>query len=256
MKGFVALAAMFLSLSTSAFPQAPSPASQDSKPAPSTKALPAADKVLDNYIKAIGGREAWKKLTSRISTGTIDVPAMNLSGTIEIREKAPDRVVATITFNSAKFRQGYDGAAGWTDDTQNGLREQTGAELTETKRDADFYHPLDLHQLYSSFTVKGVEKIGERDAYAIEAQSPTGGTDQMYFDVESGLVVRIAGQHHTPDGVVAFTEDLGDYREVDGVKLPFSVHQSSADSSFSIQFSEIRHNVSLPDSDFSKPVAP
>lgn len=257
-RGLFALCGMTLALSLPAFAQSPAATPPDSKPLPSSKAsaLPTADQILDRYVKAIGGREAWKKLTSRVSSGTIDVPAMNLSGTIEIREKAPNQIVATITFNSATFSQGYDGAVGWTNDTQNGLREQAGDELNETKRDADFYHPLDLRELYSKFTVTGTEKIESHDTYAVEAQSPGGVTDKMYFDIQSGLVVRIIGQHHMPEGVTAFTEDLGDYREVDGIKLPFTVHQSSADSSFSIQFTEVRHNVPIENSAFAKPVAP
>ena len=218
--------------------------------------LPPADQILERYVQAIGGREAWKKMTSRISTGTIDVPAMNLSGTIEIREKAPNRIVATITFNRAKFSQGYDGSIGWTNDTQNGLREQTGEELTEAKRDADFYHPLDLHTLYSKFVVTGVEKVNDRDAYAMEATSPEGGTDKMYFDVQSGLVLRIVGQHHMPEGVTTFTEDLSDYREVDGIKLPFKVEQKSAESTYTIEFKEVRQNVPIEDSAFAKPASP
>jgi zinc protease len=225
-------------------------------PASATPSLPPADQILDRYVQAIGGREAWKKMTSRISTGTIDVPAMNLSGTIEIREKAPNRIVATIVFNSAKFSQGFDGSIGWTDDTQNGLREQTGEELTETKRDADFYHPLDLHTLYSKFVVTGVEKINERNAYAMEATSPEGATDKMYFDMQSGLVLRIIGQHHMPEGVTAFTEDLSDYREVDGIKLPFKVQQTSADSTYTIEFKEVRQNVPIEESEFAKPTRP
>ncbi len=229
------------------------PAPAKPVPAAGTVATPTADQILDTYVKAIGGREAWKKLTSRVTIGTIEVSAMGLSGTIEMHEKAPNQLVARITINGASFSQGFDGTVGWADDPQNGLREQTGTELTETKRDADFYHPLDLRQLYSKFTVTGIEKINDRDAYVIEAATSDGETDKMYFDVQTGLVGRIVGHHHSPEGVSEFTEDLGDYREVDGIKLPFSVHQSSADSAFTIKFAEVHHNVPIDNSEFSKP---
>src|SRR5262249_40021224 len=215
--GLLVFAATILPVSSPVSAQSSQAAAQESKSEHPAKVLPSADKVLDNYVKAIGGREAWKKLSSRISTGTIDVPAMNLSGTIEIREKAPDRIVATITFNSATFSQGYDGAVGWTNDTQNGIREQTGEELAETKRDADFYHPLDLRSLYTRVVMTGTENLKDREAYVIEATTPEGETDKMYFDPVTGLVLRIIGQHHMSDGVATFTEDLSDYREIDGI---------------------------------------
>jgi hypothetical protein len=222
--------------------------------APAAPAL-TADQILENYIKAIGGRENWKKLTTRISTGTIDVPAMNLSGLVTVREKAPNRSIFTVNFNGAVFQQGFDGTIGWSNDPQNGLREQTGEELAETKRDSDFYHPLDLKQMYSKITVAGTDKINDRDAYVVEASSGDLGTDKIYFDAQNGLVLRIVGQHHTLDGPATFTEDFSDFREVDGIKLPYTVRQESPSSTFTIKFTEIRHNEAIEDASFAKPAA-
>jgi zinc protease len=220
--------------------------------APAAPAL-TADQILENYIKAIGGRENWKKLTTRISTGTIDVPAMNLSGLVTVREKAPNRSIFTVNFNGAVFQQGFDGTIGWSNDPQNGLREQTGEELAETKRDSDFYHPLDLKQMYSKITVAGTDKIDDREAYVVEASSGDLGTDKIYFDAQNGLVLRIVGQHHTLDGPATFTEDFSDFREVDGIKLPYTVRQESPSSTFTIKFTEIRHNEAIEDASFAKP---
>jgi zinc protease len=222
--------------------------------APTAPAL-TADQILENYIKAIGGRENWKKLTTRISTGTIDVPAMNLSGLVTVREKAPNRSIFTVNFNGAVFQQGFDGTIGWSNDPQNGLREQTGEELAETKRDSDFYHPLDLKQMYSKITVAGTDKIDDREAYVVEASSGDLGTDKIYFDAQNGLVLRIVGQHHTVDGPATFTEDFSDFREVDGIKLPYTVRQESPSSTFTIKFTEIRHNEAIEDASFAKPAA-
>jgi len=258
MNRFVALAIVSLGLSLPAIGQTPATtAATSASPArvPDVPALPTADKILARYIEALGGREAWQKLNARISKGTIEVPAMNLSGTVEMREKAPNSMLALLLINGAAYRQGFNGSVGWADDPQNGLREMAGAELEETRRDSDFYHPLDLKKIYSKFTVSGMEKIRERDAYVVEAALAEGGADTLYFDVQSGLVLRIVSQHHTPEGVITFMEDLSDYRAVDGVTLPFTVHQSSEESDFTIRFSDIRHNMSLEDAQFSKPAA-
>jgi zinc protease len=254
------LAGITVALGPVASAQSTTSAPSSPKPAPATGAsasLPTltADQILENYIKAIGGREAWKKLTTRISTGTIDVPAMNLSGLVMVKEKAPNRSVFTVNFNGAVFQQGFDGATGWSSDPQNGLREQTGDELAETKRDSDFYHPLDLKQVYSKITVTGTDKIDDRDAYVVEASSGELGTDRIYFDAQNGLVLRIVGQHHTLEGPATFTEDFRDFREVDGIKLPYTVHQESPSSTFTIKFTEIRHNEAIDDAIFSKPTA-
>jgi zinc protease len=218
--------------------------------------MPTTEQILDRYVAAMGGSANLKKLLSRVMTGTISVPSMQLSGTVEIHEKAPNRTLGTITINGASYRQGFDGTAGWTDDPANGLRDQTGDELAETRRESDFYHALDLHELYSKFTLVGKEKVGERDAYVIEATLPEGGPpEKLYFDVESGLVLRDSSQRHGPDGVSEFQQDYEDYRDVDGVKLPFTIRQTNEGTLVIITVTEYHHNVPLDDSQFVKPAA-
>lgn len=251
------VSAGILSLVLSLVAMAQSPASAPEKAAaeaPPAK-TPTADQILDRYVEAIGGTAAWKKLTSRVSTGTIEVPKMQISGTVEFHEKAPNRILRVITLNGATFRQGFDGTTAWTDDPQDSLRSETGAELEDTRFDSDFLHPLDLRKLYSKFTVLGTEKIGEQEAYVVEAARTGRDPDKIFFDTRTGLAVRLISHRHNFEGLSAYQEDLEDYREVDGVKLPFVVHQSIAEPPFTITFTEVHHNLELDDKEFSKPPA-
>ena len=233
-----------------------STATPPAAPPAATAAMPTADQILDRYVAAEGGSATLKRLLSRVMTGTLSVPSMQLSGTVEIHEKAPNRTLGTITINGASYRQGFDGTAGWTDDPANGLRDQTGDELAEARRESDFYHALDLHKLYSKFTLVGKEKVGERDAYVIEAAVPEGGPpEKLYFDVQSGLVLRDSSQRHGPDGVSEFQQDYEDYRDIDGVKLPFTIRQTNEGTLVIITVAEYHHNVPLDDSEFVKPAA-
>jgi outer membrane lipoprotein-sorting protein len=235
---------------------APPATQQKESAAPAKTALPTADQVLDHYVQATGGHDAWKKITSRVSKGTVDVPAMNLTGTIELHEKAPNEMIATVMIGGAAFVQAYDGKVAWSNDPQNGLREMSDGELDETRRDADFYRPLDLKKLYTKITVTGVEKIGEHDAYVLEASGDEGlDPEKMYFDAETGYLVRDVSQRHMADGVSPVQVDLSDYRIVDGIKLPFSMHQLAGGNEFTITMSEVRHNTELDDAQFAKPAA-
>lgn len=256
----IALATFGLILSNSGWAQTTgtqagsSAQSKDAAAAPAA-ALPTVDQILNHYIEATGGRDAWKKLTTRVSKGTLDIPAMNMSGSIEIHEKAPNESLATVMIAGNAFVQGYDGKTAWSNDPQNGLRELSDGELEEAQRDADFYHALDLKTLYKSLTIKSKEKIGDSDAYLVEGATGDGDPDVMYFDATSGLLIRLTGQRHTPEGAAPTQIDLSDYRDVDGVKLPFSVHQSVGDVAYTISFSEVQHNVEMDDAQFAKPAA-
>src|ERR1700690_432149 len=259
-KTLIAVASLGLAVSFSAHAQTtaqPASATSPAKAMPPANAvpLPSADQILDHYLQATGGRDAWKKLTSRVSKGTIEVPSLNLSGTLEVQEKAPNQVLSVFEIGGATFREAFDGKVGWSDDPQNGLQEKTGDALAETQRDADFAHPVDIRMLYKKFAVLSLETVNDHTTYLLEA-TPEGGTsDKMYFDTQSGLLIRVKSQTHTPDGLTPIQIDLSDYREVDGIKLPFAIHQSNPAQDFTITIAEVHHNVDLDSARFAKPAA-
>lgn len=221
--------------------------------APAT-AYPKVGEILDRYEKAIGGRAAWEKFSSQVMMGTIEVPSMDLSGTVMVHEKTPNKVLVAVIINGAAFQQGFDGTAGWTDDPKNGLRDQTGAELAEAKRASDFLHSFKMRRAYASMAVTGTEKIGDRDAWVIEAGVPEGGEPtKLYFDKQNGLLLRAISQNHDADGASTLSVDFEDYREVDGVKVPFVSRQTNGDTTYTMKISEVHHNVDLSDSEFAKP---
>ncbi|HXW61098.1 MAG TPA: hypothetical protein VEJ45_00735 [Candidatus Acidoferrales bacterium] len=245
-----ALGSWFLCLVWLVSAWAQTPAKQAAEPT-------TADQILDRFLEAEGGRAAFEKLTSRVMTGTVSVPSMSLTGTVELREKAPDRSLGIITINGASYRQGFDGTSGWTDDPQNGLRDLTGTELAEIRRESDFYHTLDLRKLYAKFTLTGKQEIGERETYVVEAVATEGGPpEKMYFDVASGLLVRNTSQRHGPDGVSEFLQEYDDYRKIDGIQLPQTIRQTNEGTLVVITVTAYHHNVPLDDADFSKPTVP
>lgn len=246
---FLILAIATLALTFSAYAQtAATPAA--SKP---DAATPSADQILDKYVNAIGGQAAWQKLNSRVSKGTIDIPAMSLSGTVEVHEKAPSSMISVVNIGGSVFERGFDGTIGWSDDPMNGQRTLSGAELDDTKHQADFYHQLNIRKHYSKLVVSGTEKIGDHDAYVIEATSPSGDVDKLCFDTQSGLLVQAITNVHSAQGPMLVQADLSDYKEVDGIKVPFTVHQSTSQQAYTISFTEIHHNVQLADGQFAKP---
>jgi hypothetical protein len=219
-------------------------------------ALPSVDEILDKYVKAIGGKAAIEKLTSRVSKGTFEMDQLPEPAAEEIGAKAPNKqYMVTDTPSFGKFRRGFNGAVGWEDNPQAGLRDITGSELAAMKRDADFYGPIKLKDLYPKMTVKGKESVNGHDAYVIEATPPDGAADTLYFGTDSGLLVRTQRETEGPNGKVTVDVTFEDYREVDGIKLPFVIHFSTTDATFTIKLSEVKHNVPVDDAKFDKPAS-
>lgn len=217
-------------------------------------ALPTIDQVLDKYIAAIGGRAALEKHTSRVSKGTIEIPEANISGSIQISEKAPDKSLAVIELGAMGLvREGADGSVAWQEDPQSGLRDKTGNELADARRGAVFNAELKMKTLYRTLEVTGKETLASRPVYAVLATPAEGTATRLYFDVESGLMLRQSGTRDTAQGMIDIDVFLEDYREVDGIKIPFTIRQVTSMFSMVIRVSEIKHNVALDDAIFKRP---
>ncbi len=106
-------------------------------------------------------------------------------------------------------------------------------------------------------TVVGRERVGEREAVVLEAKPTPGTTSRYLFDAQTGLLLRVLTLRETVLNPIPEQIDFEDYREVDGVKLPFTVRLSNIDTYFSStrRFTEIRHNVVVDDSAFEQPPA-
>lgn len=217
-------------------------------------AMPTVDQVLDKYVQAIGGKAAVQKQTSRVSKGTFSLPAMGLDAPIIIYAKAPNKSAFVIDIPGiGAVQQGYNGAVAWSIDPQSGARDVTGVELAAVKREAEFYADLKFKELFTKLTVKGKEKVGNSEAYVVEAVPAEGSPQKLYFDTQSGLLVRMDVEAESPQGKLAFEIYLEDYKEVDGVKMPFTTRRNSPAFSFTIKLEEVKHNVPIDDAKFNKP---
>lgn len=214
--------------------------------------LPSVEQILERYAQASGGRAAVERVTSRVWKGS-RVGADGVLVPEEVYAKAPNKLLTVTSYPNQVFRTGFDGARGWARSNQ-GARELPAEMLAQLRREAEFYKETRLKDIYSKLTVVGRETIGGREAYVVEA-APAGGGDveKLYFDAETGLLVRKYSEAKTVLGQFPTQTDYEDYREVDGVKLPFSIRWSIPGRTWGRKITEVKQNVRLDDAQFNPP---
>ena len=223
-------------------------------------ALPAVETILNRYVEASGGKRALEGIQTRVVEASLLRPKLvNPSGkplALEIYQKAPDKLLMVARgADGGVTYQGYNGKVGWIK-TPNVQREMTAAELGQIKQQADLYKELNLKGQFSTLKVVGKQKIGEREAYLVEGVNLTGKTERLFFDTETGLLVRRVLLNKTMLGFDPVQTDLLDYRDVNGIKLPFTIKISYLDNNHygtTRKFSQIRHNVPVDDAKFERP---
>lgn len=222
-----------------------------------------ADEIIEKYLTAIGGRAALAKLKSRTMVGTITVstPGGDISGPVEMVAQEPNKARMLIkldlsTFGAGQmvFDQRFNGQTGYVLDSMQGDHDIAGAQL-DTMRNNVFPTPfLNYKELGATVELAGKEKIGDRDAYVLILKPKTGASVRQFVDAESYLPVRLLLKLDLPQiGEVEQTTDLSDFREVDGVKVPFAVSASSAVQQSTIKITRVEHNTKIDEALFSKP---
>lgn len=208
------------------------------------------DQVLEKFITASGGKEALQKIASRLSKGSFEIQGLALRGAVEIYEKAPNKQVLILNVQGQPtYSKGFDGLIAWENDPDDGLQEKKGPEAAAAKRDAEFYRFLKLRELYPRLILKGKVKLDDRETYLVEAPR-NGNLKRWYFDTENGLLLRI--EERNTKNEITETQIYGDYREIDGIKLPFDISLGEA-MVIKIKLTEVKQNVTIDDAKFNKP---
>jgi outer membrane lipoprotein-sorting protein len=222
-----------------------------------------ADEIIEKHLAAIGGRAALGKLKSRSMTGTITLstPAGEVSGPVEVLAQAPNKSRTLINLDLSALGAGamtldqrFDGTSGYIRDTLRGNRDIAGSQL-ETMRNGSFPSALlDYKDRGSTIELGGKEKVGDREAYVLIVKPKAGSPARHFIDASSSLPIKVVLTVDAPQmGEVEQTTEFSDFREVDGVKVPFTVKVHSPIQNSVVTITKVEHNTKIDEALFSKP---
>jgi hypothetical protein len=239
------------------------PGTGEAKPAEETKdegpkakkaTGPTADQLFDKYLQAAGGAAAIEKITSRVMKGTISFGDRNVP--IEIFSKDLDKRVSFMHTPEGDSVTAFDGHEGWLGFPGQPVHEMRGPDIDGAAMDADLHFAAHLQGMFSEAQLRGTEKIDDHDAYLVIGRREGKPALRLYFDEQSGLLLRLVRYGETPLGWIPTQIDYADYREAGAVKIPFRWTLARPAGRFTIQVSEVQQNVSVDDAKFAKPPGP
>jgi photosynthetic reaction center cytochrome c subunit len=228
---------------------------EEAGPAAGAASLPAPDQLIDKYVQALGGAEALRKVSTRVEKGTVS----GFGGhefPVEVYAKAPYKRMSVVEMLHGESITAYNGEMGWMEGMGRPARPMSGADLPVARLDADFYFPLHIKQEFSSFRTLPPEKIGNHQADVVALFKPGQPPVRLYFDPQSGLLVRLIHYQATPLGLNPIQIDYAKYREVDGTKVPFKWTIARPGGRFTIKIDQIQQNIPIDDQKFDMPGAP
>ena len=221
---------------------------------------PSADQLLDKYLQALGGAQRLAGFTSFIGKGTYEGYGEGEKSPIDIFAKAPDQLSTIIHRVTGDSITSFDGRSGWivspAASSPVTMIAMTGGDLDAAKVDANLFFPAQIKQALSKWRVGFPTTIDDRDVQVVEGTTARDVPVKLYFDPESGLLVRQVRYIDTPMGLNPTQIDYADYREVSGIKLPFRWTVTWLDGRSTYELNELRPNVPIEAAKFAQPAPP
>jgi hypothetical protein len=213
-----------------------------------------ADSLFDKYLQAIGGRARLAAVTTYVAKGTyegFDTAFAKIP--VEVYAKAPNQRTMVVKMTSGDSVRAFDGRNAWMagPDTPVPILELTSGNLERARLEGLLQFPVNIRQAFKQWKV-GRTAIDGQEVWIVQGGDDAQPLTNFYFD-QSGMLVRLVRWTITPVGRVPTQIDYKDYRDVNGVKMPFQWTVSQTYMQMSIALSEIRPNVAVDAAKFNKP---
>ena len=234
------------------------------KPQPK-RVLPTAQEVIAKYLSVVGANRQDVLSQAIVMRGTVErVERAKASGPTEIVFKQPNKARMTETLTSGVVTRGWNGTTAWVQSSR-GINQATGENLkamkatpTTTIASDGLFSPIKIPDSASRAALIGVARINDRESYQVIIEDGSTQSTQLFFDVESGLLLRRINVTNTMLGPLNVQWDFSDYRDVSGIKLPFLIRTSDVSSYDTVvrKFSEIKMDSSVNENVFDVPRVP
>ena len=174
---------------------------------------------------------------------------------MEFFDKAPDKELFLQHTPSGDSVTVLNGNFGWIRVANHPTRNITASDLDAARADADLQFALHIREIFPELRLEYPEAVEGHEAYVVVATRQGQPSWRFFFDVQSGLLVRLVRYADSPLGLDPTQIDYGDYRTVDGVQIPFTRTIARAGSRSTVQLDAIQQNVPIDDDRFMNPGA-
>src|ERR1051326_4016365 len=219
-----------------------------------------ADEIVAKYIKTLGGLDKIEAVKSLRRTGKFNGGG-GFEAVVVEENKRPGSVRQDFTIQGMTGVTAYDGASGWKIEPWNGKKdaEPLGEEeLREVVEDSDIDGPLvNYKQKGVKVEYVGKDEFEGSDVYKLRVTLPSGDVKIYFMDADYYVPIKIESKRTIRGEEQESETILGDYKQVNGWYLPFSVESGpkGSQNKSKVTYEKIEANVAIDDSRFRRPAA-
>jgi len=216
--------------------------------------LPKGETLLDKYIEATGGKAAYARIHSDMTTGTMEFKAMGLKGKITTYAAEPDKKYSEVVLDGiGKMQEGSNGEVAWSLSAMQGPRVKDGDEKAETLLQAKFNSDLNWRDLYKTAETVGLETVEGKECYKVVLTPKAGNPSTRWYDKETNLLVKMSMTSKSAMGDIQADTAVSDYRKEGDVLAPHKMIVKAGPMELVATVDSVQHNPEIAKDRFEIP---
>jgi photosynthetic reaction center cytochrome c subunit len=220
-------------------------------PAPEPKPTETPDALIAKYVQALGGQAALAAAKTRVLEGAQTTRDLQTQP-IKVQEKITGEYRVDVATTPNPTVRVSTPSAAWATGFGPNARDLEGVQAAQVARPTDFGLALNAKTIYASFDVRRYETIDGKRAVVMDARRGPIVNESLYFDVDSGLLLRRVVLTKTAYGNLAEQVDYSDYKDAGGIKIPFTVRYATWNQVTTEKFVDAKVNAQIDDAVFAK----
>jgi zinc protease len=216
--------------------------------------LPKAETILDRFVEVTGGKAAYQKIHTEVSSGSMTIAGM--AGKATVYKAEPDKSYTEVVFEGlGAMQEGTNGTVAWSNSAMQGPHVKEGDEKAAALLTAKFDREVNWRGLYTKVETAAVEQVDGKDCYKLVLTPKAGKPETRFYDKESGLLRKSVVTAVTAMGEITVESALDDYRKDGEILSPHKLTNKTMGQQFVITIDKIQYNTEIPAGKFEAPEA-
>jgi hypothetical protein len=211
-----------------------------------------AQKIIDQYLKAVGGSKAISRLQTLAIDGSVASIGDAAPGTFTSKVKRPNRFYTELRASGDTLIESYNGKSAWHQGAGGEIGTLLGHDAVEMEVAAQYYnaHLESLGKRKVGAAYKGEAQVHGRPAREVELTYPAGVKWHVFFDTQTHLIVEEKAQ------IAGIPREIyyDDYRAVNGVKVPYRIELTRGTENYSVSVTRVGINEAIGERVFDFPM--
>ncbi len=206
------------------------------------------ESVMDAYFKAVGGKDKAKTVKTVWTTANVTIEGMPFSPIGEMKAMAPNKTSLEMSIEGmgVVMKQKFNGTSGYVEQ-QGAKQELTADQIADQKAENSIFPELNYDP--SFLALESVTSINGNDVYKIKLTS-IGDDSYRYYDVQSGLLVRIEKTSEMQGQSFTTVQDFGNYSPVNDILFPYSMSTTAGPQVIQMNVTNVKVNEGVTEADF------